>query len=132
MQALLNEDALAVRRGRIGLHHELVELVEITLRKVAGAVPVGVLNLDCDDAALFVLGDFGDSRKMLCSVNTVALAVNVLQIEAIDEVTGDRVAAQQVNEQVGRSASSNEASGEAAKRSEAAHMPSQRSQHHGA
>jgi hypothetical protein len=69
---------------------------------------------------------------MLCSVNTVAIAVNVLQIEAIDEVTGDRIAAQQFKKQVSRSVSSAEASGKAAQHSEAARVPSQRGQHHGA
>ena len=99
VQTIFNEDALAARGRCAGLRDQLIELVEIALGEVAGALGIGVLNFDGDDAALLVVADLGQACEVLGCVDAVALAVDVLQVETIDEMSAHRSASQQIDEE---------------------------------
>ena len=132
-EALFDEDALAARGGGAGLGDEVVELVEIGLGEVASAGRVGVLDFNGDDAALFVVGDGGVAGQALGGIDAIALVVDVLEIEAVDEVRADGSTMQQAGEESGGGVAADQVSGKSAECAKASGAAAGESgQHHGA
>ena len=99
LQSLLDEDTLLMRRRGAGVVYQEIELVEVTLREIARAARIGIFDGDGDNAALLVVGNRGDVRKMLRCIHPITLVICALQIEAVDEMTCDCAAAQQIHEE---------------------------------
>ncbi len=77
VKALLNENALLARRGGAGPRNKTVQLVEVSLGKIACPYRIAILHLDCYDSALFVIGNLCHVRKMFGGVDVVATVVHV-------------------------------------------------------
>src|ERR1700679_1657094 len=91
---------------------EFVQFIKICLCEITSAHSIFILHGNRDYAALLVLRDLGASRKMLGRINAIALVVNMLQVEPVNEMTTDGFALQQVNEQGGRGVSAKESTRE--------------------
>ena len=96
-QALLNELALTARGRNVGTGDYIVQLVEVGLRDGAGAPRIGVAVSETDDTALLVIDDLGVPRDVLHGVDAIALAIDLLQIEAVDKMVADGAAVKQID-----------------------------------
>src|SRR5271156_4581007 len=102
-------------RGRVaGAIQEEVQLIEIALGEIACAPRVGVLEGDRDYPALLVVNDRREAGKMFRGIDAITIVINPLQVKAVDEMVGDRSAAEQIGKQRGRVIAAEQAAGESA------------------
>ena len=96
VKAALDENAFLVRGRGARPSEQVVQFIEIGLRHVARADGVRVLDCDGDDAALFVIGDGCKMGESLGRGESISFAIELLQVESINQVAADRSALQQV------------------------------------
>src|SRR6476661_2973726 len=111
-------------RGGAGVVEQKVEPVEIALRKITRASRIGILDRDGNDTAFFVIDDGGTVRQMFGGIYAIPLVIDGLELKAIDQLTCNCAAAQQVNEERSAVVAAQEASGQAAEPSHAAETAS--------
>src|SRR5689334_11687905 len=99
LQPTLDEDPFLMCRSCRSVREKKVQLVEISLGQVAGADTVTIFYGDRDDAALFVLSDRSAPRKLLGCVDAITFVIDLLELEAFNEVIADRAALDEVDVQ---------------------------------
>ncbi len=99
--------------------HHAIQLIEIGLRDRLRASTVSIAERNGDDATLLVIHHGCMVAQIFHGVDAIALLVNVLQVEAVNDVVTDGAAMQKIDKQGTRSSSAQQ-SGEIAKSSQSA------------
>src|SRR5271167_4111316 len=95
-------------RGGVGAVHQSIELVQIALGNIPRSGWIGIRHGQGDDATLLVVHDLCLAGEVFRGVDAVSLVIEVLQVEAVDQVAAYSAAPQQVDEQRGVPSSAEE------------------------